>query len=354
MSLIIAAGGTAGHLFPALAIAQAWKKAQKKPVYFIGSDYGMETTLIPQYHYPLYTLPIRGFYRKQWYKNFPLLWRIPVSVYKAYRLINKLKPRLIIGTGGYASFPIILCAYLQRRPFILYEPNCYPGLVTRLFSAKAYELWCNTEEVLKWLPKVKRYKVIGVPLRETFLTSVDKAAAYRFFGLSSEKKTVLVLGGSLGAKPINDAVAQWTTSLPSNIQVLWQTGKRYYAQYKHLEKPRIKVVPFIDAMEKAYAIADFVIARSGAITTAELLHFSKPALLIPSPYVAENHQYWNALALYRKGGYVVWLQKLLSQLSYFLPRYLEEASLEVMKKRITTHKRIATNQWLYQWFLHHG
>ncbi len=289
--IFITTGGTGGHIFPALAIAQILKNNTNFQPVFIGSEFGMETKILSQYDFPAHFLPIKGFQRKKILKNLPLLYYIPTSLFRAYRLFARYKPSVIIGVGGYASFPALWIARQKNIPILLQEQNAYPGLVTRMFARKAKYVLLGMEYARKYLFNANTVYT-GNPVRETYRI-YPKNEAKKYWNFSEDRLLVAVFGGSLGAKTLNE-ITKYIVERNLNINILWQTGKNYYEKYKSYENAYVKIVPFIQEMDKAYSAADLVLSRSGAMTVSELFFFKKPAILIPSPNVAENHQYYNA------------------------------------------------------------
>ncbi len=296
--VFITTGGTGGHIFPAIAIAQILEKHTEYSPVFIGSKFGMETKILPQYNFPAHFLPVKGLQRKKILKNIPLLYYVPTSLLQAYRLISKYQPKLVIGVGGYASFPALWIAHQRKIPILLQEQNAYPGLVTRMFAKKAEVVMLGMEYAKKYLPGSKTLYT-GNPVRESYRI-YPKNEMLKFWNFSENNPVLAIFGGSLGAKTLNEVTKKIVGS-SLNFNILWQTGKRYYDEYKSYESPNVKVLPFIQEMDKAYSVADFVISRAGALTVAELFFFKKPSLLIPSPNVAENHQYYNAKEAETKG-----------------------------------------------------
>ncbi len=309
-NVIITTGGTGGHIFPALAIAEIIKQNTDYNVIFVGAEKGMENKIIPQYDYKLLTLPIRGLQRKKILKNIPLLYYIPKSLWLARKIINKYKPKIVVGVGGYASFPTLFIAKNKNIPIVLQEQNAFPGLVTRIFHKKAAQVFLGMEYAKKYLPECKNCIVSGNPIRK-YNRNYSYEELAKFFNFSENKPVILLLGGSLGARTLNKIMEIIVKNPASEkFNILWQTGKFYYEQYKRFSSENIKVLDFIKEMDKAYNIADIIISRAGAMTISEITYFKKPAILIPSPNVAENHQFYNAKELQEKGSAVIFEEKI--------------------------------------------
>jgi UDP-N-acetylglucosamine--N-acetylmuramyl-(pentapeptide) pyrophosphoryl-undecaprenol N-acetylglucosamine transferase len=301
--VIIAGGGTGGHVFPAISIANALKqKVMNVQILFVGAKGRLEMTKVPEAGYHIIGLKISGLQRRLTFKNFLVLFRLIDSMVRAKNIIKRWKPDLVIGVGGYASFPIVKAAAKRGIPTLIQEQNSYPGLSNKILAKKVDKICVAYENMDRFFPKEKIY-LTGNPIRKEVLDFANKKdEAYKYFNLSSEKKTLLVFGGTLGAKSINEAVKiNLKLFLYNDIQIIWQTGKFYYndaLEYvKGLEKFDVRVYEFIDRMDLAYALADVIVSRSGAIAVSEICAINKPAVFIPSPHVAEDHQTKNAIAL---------------------------------------------------------
>lgn len=299
---MIAAGGTGGHVFPALAVAQSYLQYNPKgEVLFIGATGGREVEWVNRAGYPLQTIWISGFYRQEVLRNLTLPIKFIVSHWQAWRLIKSFRPQVVLGFGGYPSYPPLHVATRLKIPTVLHESNAYPGLVNRLLADKVSKVLIGNLEAKKRLPKGI---YTGNPVRKE-LGTVSARAALEKWNFSPSKPVLAVFGGSLGAKSINLAVQKaYPALLEFGLQILWQCGRLYYPQIKEQipeSTQGLFLAPFIEDMAAAYACASLVVARAGAITLAELVATQKPAILIPSPNVAENHQYHNALSLSEKG-----------------------------------------------------
>lgn len=295
---LFAAGGTGGHLYPAIAVADEIKKMKpESEILFVGTKDKIEGRVIPKLGYKFKSIRIRGFARKFSWANLLFPLRLLYSLIQSVIISMKFKPKVAVGTGGYVAGPVIWGASVMGAKIILMESNSYPGITTRLLERYADEIHLSFESSKKYLRRQNILKVTGNPVRENLGTS-DKSSAKKYFGLDENKKTVLVLGGSLGASSINNAIEKsLNTFTENNLQLIWQTGKNYFGRYKNLNFAAVKIFDFIDDMNKAYSACDLLVARAGATTIAELTVLGLPAILIPSPNVAENHQYHNAKAL---------------------------------------------------------
>ena len=304
--VIISGGGTGGHIFPALSIANAVKaKCPDAEILFVGADNRMEMQRVPAAGYRIIGLPVSGFDRKNLLKNVAVLWRLVKSQCKARRVIREFQPHVAVGVGGYASGPTLKMAGSMGIPTLIQEQNSYAGVTNKLLAQKAHRICVAYEGMERFFPKDK-ILLTGNPVRQNLLDNrVAHDEAVRTFGLDPAKKTILVVGGSLGARTLNESMLQaWNALKESDVQVIWQTGKYYYeqitAQLKGKELPNVHVCDFISSMDAAYAAADLVISRAGAGSISEFCLLGKAVILVPSPNVAEDHQTKNALALVKK------------------------------------------------------
>lgn len=306
--VIISGGGTGGHVFPAIAIANQLKVLDPSiQIQFVGATGKIEMTKVPKAGYKITGLPIRGIQRKLILKNLSVPFRLVASLWKAYRLINSFRPHIAVGVGGYASFPTLEMANRKGIPTLIQEQNSYAGVANRLLRRKA-SLFCVAYEGLeKVFPKDKIIQT-GNPVRLDLMNSSDSAeVAKKHFGLKAERKTILIMGGSLGARTLNDAMAANTALIAEypEVQWLWQAGSLYVEEFKNSETAQlgnVKMQAFIDRMDLAYKMADLVICRAGALTVSEICLLGKASILVPSPNVAEDHQTKNAMALVNKGA----------------------------------------------------
>ena len=301
--IIISGGGTGGHIFPAIAIARALLKidAQTK-ILFVGANGRMEMEKVPAAGFDIKGLPVSGFYRKLTINNFIVLINLLKSIKGAKKVLSDFKPDVVVGTGGYVSGPVLYAAGKKKVPTLIQEQNSYPGITNKLLAKSAKKICVAYKGLEKYFPPEK-ILFTGNPVREDLeITPEKRNEGYRIFKLNSEKKTLLVLGGSLGARTINQALIKHMPKLmESEIQVVWQCGKFYHESAKETMnkyKPEnIVLFDFISRMDLAYAISDVVISRAGAGTISELCLTGKPSVLVPSPNVAEDHQTKNAMAL---------------------------------------------------------
>ena len=304
--VIIAGGGTGGHIFPAVAIAKALKdKPSNIRVLFVGARGRMEMTKVPAAGFHIIGLPVAGLQRRVTWKNLLVPFQLISSMVIARNIIRRYQPNVVIGVGGYASGPIVYAAAILGVPTLIQEQNSYPGLTNRLLAKKAKKICVAYEGMEKYFDKSK-ISLTGNPVRQDMITIEDKRdEAITFFGLSADKPVLLVTGGSLGARTINEAVEKnLELFLDHHVQLIWQTGTAYYTKALELQsvldRPGVYVNAFIDRMDLAYAAADLVVSRAGAIAVSELCAVKKPVILIPSPNVAEDHQTKNAQALVHK------------------------------------------------------
>ena len=300
--VVISGGGTGGHIFPAIAIADEIKRRNPKvDILFVGAEGKMEMERIPQAGYLIEGLPIVGFQRKFSFSNFLLPFKLLKSLLKARRIIRQFKPQLVIGVGGYASGPTLKIAQLLGIPTVIQEQNSFPGKTNILLSKKA-NLICTAYVNLEQFFSKEKIRLTGNPVRQELSNiQITKETAIEGFGLSPLHKTVLVIGGSLGAKTLNDSMLKNIEYISNEkLQFIWQCGKGYVDQINAsiTDIPtQIKLMPFISNMDAAYAAADAVVSRAGALSVSELCLVGKPVILVPSPNVSEDHQTKNAMAL---------------------------------------------------------
>ncbi len=304
---IISGGGTGGHIFPAIAIADRIKKeCPDADILFIGAEGKMEMEKVPAAGYKIIGLPIRGFQRKFDLSNFILPFRLVASLWKARNIIKSFQPNVVIGVGGYASGPTLQIASMLRIPTIVQEQNSFAGKTNIILGKKVSAVCVAYDGMEKFFPKEK-IVITGNPVRRDMITIEGKREeAINYFQLDPTKKTILVVGGSLGARSLNEAVINNLEKIDNteNVQLIWQCGKvAEIPSQEAIRKSKSKNVhlhTFISRMDLAYAAADLVISRAGAIAVSELCAVGKPTILVPSPYVAEDHQTKNALALVEK------------------------------------------------------
>ncbi len=306
MKVLISGGGTGGHVFPAIAIADAVRSINPETeILFVGALGKLEMQKVPQAGYKIIGLPIRGFQRKLSLQNIKLIYSLVKSLWMSMEIIRTFKPDVVVGVGGYASGPILKMAAWKKIPILIQEQNSFPGVTNKLMAKAAKKICVAFEGLEKYFEKSK-IAITGNPVRKDLINDVDSSRARMHFGLDPNIKTVGIFGGSLGARSINEAVLHIADKMEDeNIQWLWQTGSLYYEQLsKHslAEKKNVKILPFIDKMDFAYAASDIIVSRAGALTIAELCVKAKPSILIPSPNVAEDHQRKNAEAMLKKNA----------------------------------------------------
>ena len=304
--VIISGGGTGGHIFPAISIANAIKaKCPEAKILFVGALGRMEMQRVPAAGYEIKGLPICGFDRKNLLKNFSVLLKIWKSQRMAKQIIKDFRPMAAVGVGGYASGPTLNKAASMGIPCLIQEQNSYAGVTNKLLAKKAQKICVAYDGMERFFP-AEKIIMTGNPVRQSLLeTTVTREEAIKNFGLDPQKKTILLVGGSLGARTINESVLQHLDLVKqSGVQFIWQTGKYYHAaiteQLKGQELPMLKVLDFISDMGAAYKAADLVISRAGASSISEFCLIGKPVILVPSPNVAEDHQTKNAMALVNK------------------------------------------------------
>ena len=303
--VIISGGGTGGHIFPAIAIANALKRMEPDAeILFVGASGKMEMEKVPKAGYRIEGLPIAGLQRKMDLKNLLLPFKMIDSVMKARKILRNFHPDAAVGVGGYASAPLLYAASGMEIPCLIQEQNSYAGITNKWLGRRAIKICVAYDGMEKFFP-AEKLVMTGNPVRKDILNlESKKEEGLGYFGLKAGQPVLLVLGGSLGARTINDSMTMRLEEISrSGIQVVWQTGKIYYEKSRDAATPfseQIKVHAFIERMDLAYAAADIVISRAGAISIAELCVTGKPCVLVPSPNVAEDHQTKNALALTNK------------------------------------------------------
>ena len=306
--IIIAGGGTGGHIFPAIAIANALKKLEPSvELFFVGAKGRMEMEKIPQAGFKIEGLDIAGYNRSSLIKNFSLPFKLVKSFIQVRSIFQRERPDAVVGVGGYSSFPVLRYAQARGIPSFIHESNSFAGKSNQLLGRKASLVFVASDGMEKFFPKEK-LSLTGNPVRPAIakVEEVSKAEALRFFGLKEGKKTLLIVGGSLGARSINEAVAEGLDMLlAENLQIIWQTGKSGSDQWKVLAKEGVWINDFINQMEMAYSAADVVISRAGAMAIAELCVVKKPVVFVPFPFAAEDHQTVNAMNLVNKNAAVM-------------------------------------------------
>ena len=306
LKIILSGGGTGGHIFPAIAIANQIKKnVPDADILFVGAEGRMEMEKVPAAGYKIIGLWISGLQRKLTLANVAFPFKVISSIFKARKILNDFQPDVVIGTGGYASGPMLRAASSKGIPTLIQEQNSYPGITNKILSKKVNTICVAYEGLERFFPSSKII-LTGNPVRQDINNLNDKRnEAINFFGLDLNKKTLLVIGGSLGARTINLTIGEGLKKLSEhNIQLIWQTGKTYIETAKNQIQPyhdkNIKAFDFISRMDLAYSAADCVISRAGASSVSELSIVQRPCILVPSPNVAEDHQTKNAMALVNK------------------------------------------------------
>src|SRR5690554_643668 len=305
---IISGGGTGGHIYPAIAIANELKsRFPECEILFVGAKDKMEMQKVPQAGYKIEGLWISGIQRKLTLDNLKFPLKLADSLIKSRKIIKNFKPDVAIGTGGFASGAVVKVAAQMEITTVIQEQNSYPGITNKLLSKKAKTICVAYEGLKKFFPKEK-IVFTGNPVRQDLLNVAEnRQDAIKHFDLDPNKKTLLVLGGSLGARRINQLVEEeMDFILNQNVQIIWQCGKFYFEEYeKYNEKENVQVLSFIDRMDLVYAVTDMIISRAGASSVSELAIVGKPTIFIPSPNVAEDHQTKNAKAIADKNGAIL-------------------------------------------------
>ena len=304
--IIIAGGGTGGHIFPAIAIANALKKIDDKiEILFVGAKGKMEMEKVPQAGYKIEGLAIAGFNRSSLIKNIGLPFKLIKSFFQVRRIFNTFKPIAVVGVGGYSSFPVLKYAQTRGIKTFIHESNSFAGKSNILLGKNATKIFVATDGMEKFFI-ANKLKITGNPVRKLIVeNNISRTEAIEFFKLSPNKKTILSIGGSLGAKSINEAINKYINEFEKNeLQLIWQTGKPYAttAQQTAKGRPNIYTSDFITNMEYAYAAADLIISRSGAMAIAEICVAKKPTIFVPYPFAAEDHQTVNAENLVSKSA----------------------------------------------------
>ncbi|OXB06163.1 undecaprenyldiphospho-muramoylpentapeptide beta-N-acetylglucosaminyltransferase [Flavobacterium pectinovorum] len=304
---ILSGGGTGGHIYPAIAIANELKlQFPDAEFLFVGAKDKMEMQKVPQAGYEIKGLWIAGLQRKLTLQNMMFPLKLATSLLESRRIIRQFKPNVVIGTGGFASGPLLQAAGGAGIPTVIQEQNSFPGITNKLLSKKANAICVAYENLERFFPKEK-IVLTGNPVRQDLIDIDSKREdAIAFYGLDSNKKTLLVLGGSLGARRVNQLIEKELQNILSqDVQIIWQCGKLYFEDYKKYNQPNVRVVDFIERMDFVYAAADVIISRAGASSVSELCIVGKPVIFIPSPNVAEDHQTKNAQAIVDAKGAVL-------------------------------------------------
>ena len=302
--IIISGGGTGGHIFPAISIAKAIKEIHPEAqLLFVGAKGKMEMEKVPAAGFEIVGLPVAGFHRKLTARNLMFPFKLMASLMKAKGIIRKFKPQVAVGVGGYASGPVLRIASQSGIPCLLQEQNSFPGVTNRLLARKSAKICVAYDQMERFFP-AEKILVTGNPVRSDLLNDINKVEAAQFWGLDATKKTILVIGGSLGARSVNQGILEGLDELADEVQIIWQTGRFYFEEMKSKMPAeladRVIVTDFISRMDMAFAMADLVVSRAGASSISELAILGKPTMFVPSPNVAEDHQTKNAMALVEK------------------------------------------------------
>jgi UDP-N-acetylglucosamine--N-acetylmuramyl-(pentapeptide) pyrophosphoryl-undecaprenol N-acetylglucosamine transferase len=310
--VILAGGKTGGHVFPAIAMAKEFKnRFSESKVVFVGTRDGLESKIVPKHGFRLISIQARGLKRKASPKNLMLPYYVLKGLYQSLRILNEERPDLVVGTGGYVSFPVVFSASLRNIPTLIQEQNSYPGISTRLLAFLADRVCLSYLSSVQYFLTKGKLTVIGNPVRED-IVSAKRAEALRKFNLDPGKKTIFIFGGSQGARAINQAVLDSLDSLLENWQLLWQTGENDFASVSGKvgeKKTKCALFPFIEDMRSAYGASDVVVSRAGALTLAEITACGKPSLLIPYPFATADHQRYNAEVLQKEGAAQIIFQR---------------------------------------------
>ena len=335
---IISGGGTGGHIFPAIAIADELKRRlPDAEILFLGAKDRMEMQKVPQAGYPIEGLWISGLQRKLSWQNLLFPLKFISSLLKSRSIIKRFKPDAVIGTGGFASGAVVKVAGQMGIPTFIQEQNSYAGITNKMLAKNAHKICVAYDAMEQFFPKEKIVKT-GNPIRDGLLNIAEyRSEGLSYFHLDSQRKTLLVLGGSLGARRINQLIEQQLPLFEQlGVQVLWQCGKLYYEEYKKYNSEQVRVLAFIDRMELAYAAADVIISRAGASSVSELCVVGKPVIFIPSPNVAEDHQTKNARAIADKQAAILLRESELNEqfANTFSKLIADEAQQEALSAHI--------------------
>ena len=332
VNILLSGGGTGGHIYPAIAIANEIKiRFKGVNILFVGAHNRMEMEKVPQAGYKIKGLWISGIQRKLTINNLMFPFKLISSCWNAFKIIKQFKPNVVIGTGGFASGPTLWVANWLKIPTLIQEQNSYPGITNKLLAKKVAKICVAYDDMEQYFPANKLIKT-GNPVRNDLLQVANvREEAIAFFNLNPSKKTLLVLGGSLGARAINQLIeTNLDYFVANNIQIIWQTGKLYFEDYKkHNSVTGIQTHAFLNQMNFAYAAADFIISRAGASSISELCIVAKPTIFIPSPNVAEDHQTKNALAVVQNKAALMIKESALSSFKNIFDDLLNDKKMQV-------------------------
>ncbi|MCI4443054.1 MAG: undecaprenyldiphospho-muramoylpentapeptide beta-N-acetylglucosaminyltransferase [Lentimicrobium sp.] len=338
LKFILSGGGTGGHIYPAVAIANELKSRFPDAEFlFVGAKDKMEMQKVPQAGYKIEGLWIAGLQRKLTLQNAMFPFKLMDSLLKSRKIIKQFKPNVVVGTGGFASGPLLQMANMLNIPTVIQEQNSYPGITNKILSKKANKICVAYENLERFFPKQKMI-LTGNPVRQDLIDIESKREeAIQYFNLDANKKTLLVLGGSLGARRVNQLIEKELDNfLSQDVQVIWQCGKLYFEDYKKYNANNVQVLAFIDRMDLVYAAADIMISRAGASSVSELCIVGKPVIFIPSPNVAEDHQTKNAKSIVdKKGALMLKESELDSQFSLVFEALLkDQGKQDLLSKNI--------------------
>jgi UDP-N-acetylglucosamine--N-acetylmuramyl-(pentapeptide) pyrophosphoryl-undecaprenol N-acetylglucosamine transferase len=350
LRIIIAGGGTGGHIFPAIAVAQAIQKIQPNAaILFVGARGKMEMEKVPQAGYTIKGLTIAGLNRTNLFKNLSLPIKLFRSFFQVRKIFNEFKPNAVFGVGGYSSFPVLKFAQSRQIPTFIHESNAFAGKANQWLGKKATKIFTGTKDMESFFPAHK-LQVTGNPVRKNIIESpYTKEAALLKFGLLPNRKTILIIGGSLGAASINKAIQDHLTAFSNaGLQVIWQTGKPNERVYTNaaMTFSNVYVSSFIDDMSAAYTAADMVVSRSGAMAVAEISITGKPCVFVPYPFAAEDHQTFNAMQLVKEGAALMVKDKEVAEklLPTILKMVQDDQLILDMQTNIKKFARLAADQ----------
>lgn len=351
--MILAGGGTGGHIYPAIAIAREFKnRFPDSDILFIGTRKGLEKDIVPKNNFRIEFISAKGLARGLKKELLVLPLFLIKSLVESWMILKKSRPDIVVGTGGYVSLPVVLMSSLMGKKTLIQEQNSYPGLATRILALMADRVCLSYESSLKYFTVKKKLRISGNPIR-TEVLSGNRGKGLKSFNLDPNKKTVFVFGGSQGAKRINQAIKEGMNNLEQfdRVQLLWQTGKRDFEEIKGFMKGKsltLTVLPFIDDMASAYAVSDLLVCRAGALALAEVTACGKPSILVPYPFATADHQRFNALFLKEKGAAEVILEKELKEesLTKKIVQLLKDDDKlkEMSKNALALAKPFATSQ----------
>lgn len=323
--ILLAGGGTGGHVYPAIAIAQAIRSlAPMSAIAFAGTRNHLEWQAVPEAGFAIHPITISGFRRKKLLSNTGLPFKLAAGLWQSYCLVRDFDADVVVGTGGYVSGPVLWAASMRGRPTVAQEQNAYAGITNRILGHRAAQIHIAFEEAKSWFPE-GRCRISGNPVRQELAETETRESARNALNLPQEAKVVFIFGGSLGSQAINEAMWQVSDQILADptVHIIWQTGHLYYDRMCKKEQARLHVTKYVDRMDLVYAACDLVLARAGALTCSELLCTGTPAILVPSIHVAEDHQTKNARSMERAGAAIcVPEEDLLNAISIQIPALL--------------------------------